>query len=464
VADAVIDIAALSAQGAALQAAGRLEGAIAVYGRVIEAAPHSGVAEHNLAGVYGDNHQFAESEAAARRALAKGLDAPETWLVLARALQGLGQFDEAEAAFRQSIARRPAYADAHRDLAQLIWMRGENLGEARASLDIAIAANPGEVPLRLAASKLIEYAGDPEAAYGVLDAGLTDGRPDPRLDIAAAQLRLETDPASALAHASRAYARAPEDALALTTLCQANLALGRADLAAAQAAALREAAPFDQQAVALQATAWRLLGDPRYGELYDYARLVREWTLDTPPGWSNLKTYLADLAQSLAAVHRLRGHPVGQSLRGGAQTTQNLDRVGDPVIKAFFKAVDRPIRRHIAAIGERGDYRLNGVWSVRLRLHRAAEDGRSGPRGLDRLWRARRADQPAAAAAAFRQARAGQAGAVSRLYVARDGALHRRRTPAECRLRRGAGGALMCRGRARKRDWPAECSSNLTTS
>src|ERR1019366_2840023 len=141
-ADVPIDVAALSAQGAALQASGRLEGAIAVYTRLIEAAPQSGVAEHNLAGAFGDNHQFAQSEAAARRAFAKGLDAPETWLVLARALQGLGRFEEAEAAFRQSIARRPAYADAHRDLAQLIWMRSGSLPEARAALDAAIAANP----------------------------------------------------------------------------------------------------------------------------------------------------------------------------------------------------------------------------------------------------------------------------------------------------------------------------------
>src|ERR1700677_1989062 len=101
VADTTLDIAALSAQGAALQASGRLDGAIAVYGRLVKAVPQSGVAEHNLASAFGDNHQFAESEAAARRAFAKGLDAPETWLVLARALQGLGRFDEAEAAFRQ---------------------------------------------------------------------------------------------------------------------------------------------------------------------------------------------------------------------------------------------------------------------------------------------------------------------------------------------------------------------------
>ena len=56
-------------------------------------------------------------------------------------------------------------------------MRGENLAEARVALDAAIAAAPGDVPLRLAAAKLLEYAGEPDAAYGVLDEGLGEGLP-----------------------------------------------------------------------------------------------------------------------------------------------------------------------------------------------------------------------------------------------------------------------------------------------
>ena len=60
--------------------------------------PRSAVAEHNLAGALGDLQRFAEYEAATQRAFAKGLDAPETWLVRARALQGLGELDAAEGA------------------------------------------------------------------------------------------------------------------------------------------------------------------------------------------------------------------------------------------------------------------------------------------------------------------------------------------------------------------------------
>ena len=104
--------------------------------------------------------------------------------------------------------------------------------------------------------------------------------------------------------------------------------------------------------------------------------MVRSWTIDTPPGWPSLEAFLGDLAVSLQRRHVLRAHPIGQSLRQGVQTQQRLDRSEDPVIQAFFQAIDGPIRRHIQAIGtgadplrirNTGDYRVEGSWSVRLR-------------------------------------------------------------------------------------------------
>jgi hypothetical protein len=65
----------------------------------VRANPNDRVAWHNLAAAEGDLGRMAESEAAARRALALGISAPETRLVLARALQSLCRLDEAERAF-----------------------------------------------------------------------------------------------------------------------------------------------------------------------------------------------------------------------------------------------------------------------------------------------------------------------------------------------------------------------------
>ena len=361
-----IGAGALTAQANALKRAGQLDAAIALYERVVEADPLEGGAEHNLAAALGDDNRFAEAAAAARRAIRKGLDAPETWLVLARAQQGLGELDEAERAFRESIRRRPGYAEAHQDLAQLLWMRGQGVKTASLALDRALSTAPLEAPLILAKAQLLDYAGDAAAAYGVVARAIGAGAVDAALEMEAARLRFADDPGAALRHAERGVELAPEDPATLTVLCEANLAAGRRGAAEALAEALRRRNPRDQRAVALQATAWRLLGDARYGALYDYERLVRGWTIDTPNGWASLDAYLADLAASLNRLHRLKAHPIGQSLRGGVQTTQNLDRVDDPVVRALFPAIAGPIRRHIAAIRQQGEARFHGVWSVRL--------------------------------------------------------------------------------------------------
>lgn len=370
------DIHVLSVYGDALKAVGRLDEAIAASRRAVAVAPASGVAEHNLAAMLGDKQQFAEAETAARRAFGKGLDAPETWLVLARAFQGQDRFDEAARSFREVLRRRPDAADAHGDLAQLIWMRTADTAAATAPLDQALRAYPRDGRLWEKKARILEYAGDMAGAYAVAVEGLAAGGSNPALEVMAAHLAATADPSRALDHARRAVALAPGDPGSLTALCMADLALGRADDAAKIAERLHEQAPVQQQPLALLAIAWRMMADPRYRQLYDYARLVRPSPIDTPPGWSRLDDFLADVAECLHRRHALRAHPVGQSLRGGTQTQQRLDQSDDPVIRALVTAIDGPVRRYVAALGPGDDplrrratagYRIAGMWSVRLR-------------------------------------------------------------------------------------------------
>ncbi|MBV8593098.1 MAG: tetratricopeptide repeat protein, partial [Caulobacteraceae bacterium] len=344
-------------------------------GKAAEATPSSAVAEHNLAGALGDAQRSADSEAAARRAFSKGLDAPETWLVLARALSAQDRVEEARAAYGEALARRPGYADALGDLAKLAWTETADADVAVRELDAALAANPGDPSLYLHKAKVLEYAGDAAGAGETLDRALAISQ-DPLLHVAIAQLAVRTDPMRALEAAQRAFAQRPDNYAVLSTLCQAQLALGRADDAERLALVLQDRQPLDQYALALLATAWRLKGDARYAELYDYDRVVGAFTLDTPKGWTTLAAYLADLAQALEPLHPFAAHPVGQSVRGGSQTRGDLATAEAPAIQAFFEAVDGPIRRYIAGLG-RGDhplrrrigrgYRFQGVWSVKLR-------------------------------------------------------------------------------------------------
>jgi hypothetical protein len=154
------------------------------------------------------------------------------------------------------------------------------------------------------------------------------------------------------------------------------LGLGMLDTAAELSRLLHQRSPLEQQILARLCTAWRLKGDPRYRQLYDYENVVKPHLIDTPPGWKDLPSYLRDLAASLRRIHGFETHPFDQSLRGGSQTAQDLKLSKDPAIKGFFKAIDGPIRRHMAWLGQgqdplrsrnTGKYDIAGIWSVMLR-------------------------------------------------------------------------------------------------
>lgn len=373
------------AQARALAAAGRLPEAVALLKRIgrldvaldmrraeVKQRPTSAIAEHNLAALLGDMGHAAKAEAAARQAFAKGGDAPETWLVLARALLAQDRFDEADAAYRAALLRRPVYADAVRDLAQLIWMRTGDSEVALQPFETALVAAPVAVDLRIARATVMEYVGaTPEAVHSALDANGTD----PGIELAATQAALGFNKDRALAHAHAAHALRPDIRSALK-LAEVYLARTEPNAAIPLIEAVLRALPDDQNALSLQAVAWRQAGDPRAAQIYDYDSTVGAWTIDTPAPWKTLPAYLADLAIALRRLHGLTTHPLGQSLRHGTQTTASLLTSRDPAIRAFLTAIDRPIRAHIAGLGagtdplrrrSTGDYRLSGAWSVQLK-------------------------------------------------------------------------------------------------
>jgi tetratricopeptide (TPR) repeat protein len=370
------DAGALSLQAQALKALGRIDEALHAFRDAAAADQSDPSHQHNLAVALEEADLNVEASRAARAARARGLDIPETWLVEGRTLVRQDRFDEAETAFRELLRRTPDYPTAYRELGQLIWMRTGDAAAATADVDKAILAHPGSPLLRVVQAKILEYAGDPQAGYAVLRDTTAVRGLHPEVELAASQIAIEFDPQAALLHAERADGLSPDHPLVLSVLAEANLAAGRPEAALKAAQRLKTLAPFNQHALALEATAWRLLGDPRAAALNDYATLVRPGLIDTPPGWSSLETYLADLAAALDRLHRTKAHPIGQSLRGGTQTQQNLRTSTDPAIAGFFRAIDGPIRRAMAALGQgedpvrsrnTGDYRLSGSWSVNLR-------------------------------------------------------------------------------------------------
>ena len=362
---------------AALSALGRHDEAVAVYHRLATTSPANPVAMHALAVAFDAAGRPAEAEQAARAAIAHGQQAPATYLTLARSLVALGNFAHAEEALRDGLQREPRGVEAHAMLARLVWMRSGDAAAATAAMDEALRRFGGDEALLAAKAAVLQGAGDARAAYACLAERAAHPQAPPALLIRAGLAALEFEPALALRLAQRALQATPGNLAALNLLTAAELGVGDAGNALAHCESLLAAAPDDQYLIALQTTAWRLLGDPQYAAMCDYARLTVPYRLQSPSGWSSLDAFFADLARSLDRLHNPHGHPLlFQSLRNGTETTDDLARSTDPVIQALFRSFDEPIRDYMRRIGNggdalrrrnRGSYRFNGGWSVRLR-------------------------------------------------------------------------------------------------
>lgn len=366
----ISDLKAATRDAQALKAAGRLDECVALHRDIVAAFPHNHIARHNLAAALGDCGRWAEAEPHIASALTNAAAPAETWLLAARAAQALGRLDESERAFREAVARKPLIA-AHRELAQLRWMRGADIFAALADLDSA----PSAPELTLIKAQALQEAGETRAAIATL-APICTPDADPHLLITLAQFQLAAgDLAAARANAQSAIARAPMSAAANATFIEALLANGDLDAADVAAASYRQRAPLDQHAIALQATIWRAQHDPRYRALYDYDAVFRADHVDAPPQWPTRDAYIAALHEALTPAHLYATHPFAQSVRQGSQTPDVM-QLDHAATRALPDALAGPIQRYLDQIGQGGDplrarnqggYAFQGMWSIRLR-------------------------------------------------------------------------------------------------
>lgn len=367
---------ALTRQAGQMQAAGRMDEALALYRQGVLRFPASGAAMHNLAAALGDAASHQEAAQIARRALASGLDAPETWLVLARAEMGCGELEAARKAYREVLRRRPNHLAAQFEAAQLIWMATGERYETLRGLEAAGRKAGADPMLGFVAAQALEFMGDGPAALAAL--APMAARPDcpvPVLAYAAHLSAVNGDADAALALAERCVCTAPTEPGALEALARARLAAGDGAGAEAIAGQLARMQPLNQHVLAIQAAAWRMTGDARYRALYDYQRFVRAAPLSVPAGWEDLASYVGALAGELKAAHPFRMHPFGHSLRQGSQLPDVLKRAS-PAIAAFTEALSGPLAAYLEQIGagddplsrrNTGRAAIAGSWSVWLR-------------------------------------------------------------------------------------------------
>jgi tetratricopeptide (TPR) repeat protein len=337
--------------------------------------PDSRIARLERAVVMDQQGQYTESLAELEALARVAIDSPQLLVHLARALQFAGRAGEAEEQLEAALRRWPVEMPLHVQLVQLRWQRGA-ADTATLFLERAIAQFPRELGLRLVAADHLRNAGQTHKALTLLEDGLALAPESPALLTSIGVLLDGLDrPEEAKGYLERAVARAPDSAAAMRNLAATQLRLGEAANALRLCEELSAKAPDDQQLIAYCATALRLLGDPRYGQLHDYARLVRPFRLQPPARFTDIAQFNAALAHELLQLHRAEQRPLAQSLRGGTQTERNLP-AGNPVIAEFFAMIDAPIRDYIARLRDNDDhptdrrksagYRIAGSWSVQL--------------------------------------------------------------------------------------------------
>lgn len=371
-----ISLKSLTDQARALKDQGKQHEATKLFAKATTAYPDSAVAEHNLAGILGDVGRASEAEIHIRRAFAKGLNAPESWLVLARALLAQGKLDEARNAFEKTIELNPDMLVAQYEHAQLIWMTTADSAAALAPLDAAIRSYPDKVELYGTMARVMMYTSGAEATYRFVAASLERWPNDVKLlgigiDSAVQVGELE----AALEMSDRLITLRPASVAAKEMRACALLASGRAGEVLPIAQAMSDADPSDQHALAMLATACRLVGDARYPQLYNYEELVRPYKLSAPQGWDSLAGYLADLGAALRARHPFKTHPFSNSEEHGSKISDLLE-MDDPALKALAQAIGPAVDAHLKHLGtgtdplrtrNTGRWKIDGIWSVWLK-------------------------------------------------------------------------------------------------
>lgn len=366
-----------AAYAAALKAVGRAKDAYDIQKGSSRAFPNDRIAWHNLAAAAVDMDNPREAKIAAEKAFALGLDAPETWTIYGRVLVALGDAAGGQQALEKALARNPGHDIAAILLAKLIWMRTADADAAVAPLRRAMTSGGSDLSLVIVEAKILEAAGREDQALEVLETFTKRYPEQSQLLRATGQARLERgDLKGAEAMMRRAAAISPNQTTMHVGLASVLMAQGRAQEALAAATRAAELDPTDQSTWGWVATAARALGLPQHAELYDYDAFVRPYRIETPEGWPSLEAYLADLEASLLKLHTMKAAPSDQTLRTGIQTVDDLAQSQDPTIRAFFAAIDKPIRAYMAEMGQGNDplrsrntgrYRISDIWSVLLR-------------------------------------------------------------------------------------------------
>ncbi len=349
----------------------RYEEALDVYQTHSKDSPTDVGIRHGLATALLGVGQVKEAESIFDELIREGNNEPQIRFMRGRARFELGQLESAIEDLEFSHAADPSTLTL-KSLANTYWMMQDN----PSFTDLLRKAMP--IPeLAVSSAEILRQSGAPETALQVLNSNGVVNYQQPDAWWIAATSHIDLKQAEKAETVSRRRLAAdPDDQPIKRSLIISLLMQGKAEEAMPLIEAKRQAEPNDQLWIAYEASALRLLGSERYEHIVDLERFVRPYELQPPDGFDDIVSFNAAFLEALDKWHLFKAHPLDQSLRDGSQTPRDLTSIEDPVITAFFRALDTPIRAYMADVGDSGDhpltarntgqYKIAGSWSVKL--------------------------------------------------------------------------------------------------
>ena len=358
---------------------GELAEALSTLDAALGLAPERPALHHNRGVVLHRLGRHAESLAAHEHAQGLGLNVAEAHYNLGNTLQAVGRAGDALAAYRRALALAPLHALSLYDLAKLRWALGHP--DFTAELDAAEQAAPqSDVPPSLLGLLLLKAERGEAAAAAYRRAAALAPDIAAYADGLGQALCLTGDHEASCAAHRQAVSLAPQDVYVLSNAARSLYAAGHAAEGLALAQRAVDLAPKDQHALALLGTGWRLTDDPRAGWFNDLARCVAVIDIEPPPGWADLASFNAALAEELTRLHTDAQAPIDQTLRHGTQTRGNLFDLDLPLVRALKGQIARAITAWLGTLpaepghpmlgrlpSDPGAWHFTDSWSSRLR-------------------------------------------------------------------------------------------------
>jgi len=283
------------------------------------------------------------AERALRDAIARDAESLKAQANLGALLQHRGHVAEAIDCYRRVLVLDAADLETRCNLANALGEAGradEALAEADAALEIA----PGHPILLATKGAVLVGAGDYGRAIPVLADAVAENPADDMAwtNLAHAQLRLGQR-AGAAASLRRAADANPDNARAVSDLVNLLAADGGGDEALGLAGHFLERHPGERLVVAAYGYALHEVGRREAARrIFDYRNLVRPIDVEPPPGFDDLQSFNAALAERIRADRSLQPDPAGKATRGGQQTGE-LNLLGDPVSAALKALIDTAV-------------------------------------------------------------------------------------------------------------------------